>query len=125
MAVSLFEKYGGFANISKLVMSFYDRVLESDVIGDYFENVDMRRLVDHQTKFIAQVMGGPASYSDDVLRRVHANLAIDHAAFSEMADLLRDTLVEFDLQSADISLVMDEIFARANAVITTEASQAP
>lgn len=100
-------------------------MLETDVIGDYFENVDMRRLIDHQTKFIAQVMGGPASYSDDVLRRVHANRAIDHAAFSEMANLLRDTLEEFDLQLSDISLVMDEIFARANAVITAEASQAP
>lgn len=61
MSQSMFERYGGFAKLSK-VMAFYDRVLDSDVIGDFFEGVDMRRLIDHQTKFISQVMGGPAAY---------------------------------------------------------------
>jgi len=65
MSVSLFDKYGGFANISKLVFAFYEKAIESDVIGPYFDDVEMRALIDHQTKFIASVMGGPASYSDE------------------------------------------------------------
>lgn len=118
MAVSLFEKYGGFANLSKIVMAFYDKAIESDVIGPYFDDIDMRRLVDHQTKFIASVMGGPAAYADDTLRRVHATLAIDRPAFDEMSRLLRQTLEAFDLEAADVDMVMNEIEARAPAIIT-------
>ena len=46
MARSLFEKYGGFKTVSKIVMDFYEMALDSDQIGDYFENIDMGRLID-------------------------------------------------------------------------------
>ena len=94
MTRSIFEKYGGFAQVSKVVMSFYDKVLDSEIIGPYFDNVDMRRLIDHQTKFIASVMGGPASFSNEALRQVHANLDIDKNSFDEMTRLLTETLTE-------------------------------
>lgn len=116
--MSLFDKYGGFAQISRIVSAFYEKAGDSDVVGPYFEEIDMRRLIDHQTKFIASVMGGPASYTDEALRRVHAPLDIDREAFEEMARLLQETLEEFDLQAADVDRVMNEIRARAAAVIS-------
>ena len=118
MSRSLFEKYGGFASISKVVFAFYEKAIESDVIGPYFEDSDMRALVVHQTKFISSVMGGPASYSDEALRRVHASLNIDRAAFEEMSRLLRETLVEFELDSEDIETVMHEIDSRTDIIVT-------
>ncbi len=116
--MSLFDKYGGFAKISKVVSAFYEKAIDSDVIGPYFDNIDLRRLIDHQTKFVASVMGGPASYSDEALRRVHAPLGIDRESFEEMARLLRQTLEEFDLQAADVDSVMNEFQARAEAVVS-------
>ncbi len=59
MALSLFEKYGGFASVSKIVSAFYNKAIDSDVIRPYFDNIDMRELIDHQTKFIAAM--SPAS----------------------------------------------------------------
>ncbi|MGB0625864.1 MAG: truncated hemoglobin [Alphaproteobacteria bacterium] len=118
MSRSLFEKYGGFASVSKVVFAFYEKAIESDVIGPYFEDSDMRALVDHQTKFISSVMGGPASYSDEALRRVHASLNIDRASFEEMSRLLRETLVEFELDSEDIETVMHEIDSRTDIIVT-------
>jgi len=118
MSPSLFEKYGGFASVSKVVFAFYDKAIDSDIIGPFFEDVDMRRLVDHQTKFIASVMGGPASYTDEALRKVHTGLEIDRDAFDEMSRLLRETLAEYGFQPADVDAVMDEIEARAPFVIT-------
>jgi truncated hemoglobin YjbI len=56
---TLFDKYGGFAMVSKIVMDFYDRVLESEIAGPFFDGIDMRRQIDHQTKFIAQILGAP------------------------------------------------------------------
>ena len=118
MATTLFEKYGGFASVSKVVMTFYDKALDSDVIGPYFDDIDMRRLIDHQTKFIASMMGGPASFSDDLLQRVHARFDIDRAAFEEMAKLLRETLFEYDVQPDDICAIMAQIDSRAHLVIS-------
>jgi len=118
MAVSLFQKYGGFGAISKLIMAFYDKAVESDVIGDYFEGVDMRRLVDHQTKFISALMGGPASYTDDALRQSHARLAIDKRAFEEMARLLELTLREAKLDPADVELVIDAVRSKEAVIVT-------
>ena len=57
---TMFERYGGFGNVSKIVMAFYDKVLDSDIAGPYFENSDVRSLIDHQTKFIPRSWAGPS-----------------------------------------------------------------
>lgn len=118
MAKSMFERYGGFANVSKIVMAFYDKVLDSDIIGGYFENIDMPALIEHQTKFIASVMGGPAAYSDEALHRLHAHLAISRPEFEEMAVLLEETLEDFELEQADINEIIGGVKSRARHVIT-------
>lgn len=117
MAASLFEKYGGFASVSKMVMHFYDKALDSDILGPYFENVDMKRQIDHQTKFIAYLMGGPASYTNEALRTVHAHLEIGDEAMTEMTALLEETLEDFDLAKADIATIITEVKARAPFVM--------
>lgn len=112
MAATLFERYGGFATVSRVVMAFYDKALDSDVIGPYFDGVDMRRLIDHQTKFVSSILGGPASYDNETLRQLHAHLDIDGAAFDEMIALFTETLEDFDFDPADIELVADEFESR-------------
>jgi len=64
MAQSIFLRYGGFASVSKVVSAFYDKAIESPLLSPYFENIDMPRLIDHQTKFFSSLMGGPASFSN-------------------------------------------------------------
>ena len=117
MSPTMFEKYGGFAKVSRIVSSFYDRALESPILAEYFEGVDMRRLIDHQTKFIASVMGGPASYTDEHLERVHAHLAITEPAFFEAMDLLRETLEDFDFKEEDIREVEKQMVKRKNHIV--------
>lgn len=85
MSATMFQRYGGFAKISQIVSSFYDKLLESPIVSPYFDGTNMKRLIDHQTKFIASVMGGPASYTNDALERAHAHLSIDQEAFNGMA----------------------------------------
>ena len=118
MSQSIFERYGGFAKVSRIVMSFYDKILDSPITSPYFANTNMKRLIDHQTKFIASMMGGPASYSNDHLERVHAHLGINDTAFAEMVELLEETLEEFDFEDQDISAVESEVMSRKNFVIT-------
>jgi hemoglobin len=114
---TMFERYGGFPFISRVVLRFYDRVLESARLAPFFANIDMQRLVEHQAKFISQVMGGPESYTDAMLRDAHAHLAIDAAAFVEMIVLLRLTLEEFQIDPADVRLIVADLDARREQIV--------
>jgi len=117
MAQSIYEKYGGFAGISRIVLNFYDKVLDSDEIGDYFDGVDMKRLVDHQTKFIAYLTGGPADYSESRLQQVHAHLQIGADDFEEMKKLLAESLREHNFSDADVATVLDAIEQRRATIV--------
>lgn len=124
MARSILDRYGGFPFLSRIVMAFYDRALDSDVLAPYFEDVDMRRLIDHQTKFIAFLMGGPASYTNEHLAQVHARLGIDRPAFDEMLATMRETLEDFEMDEADIGAIVHELRSRAPWVIASPGSPA-
>jgi len=117
MKSTIFQRYGGFANVSKVVMSFYDKVLDSSIASPYFANTDMKRLIDHQTKFIASLMGGPASYTDEQLERVHDHLGITDEAFMEIVDLLGETLEDYDFADHDIQHVENQMMNRKNFII--------
>lgn len=118
MAATLYQKYGGFAAISRIVLAFYDRALDSDQLGGYFEDVDMKRLVDHQTKFIASLLGGPASYSDDRLHQLHSHLGITNKDFDEMCVLLSEAIAEHGFTKEDQDTVMAEVEARRPFIVS-------
>ena len=66
--------------------AFYDKAIESPLLSPYFEKIDMPRLIDHQTKFMSSLMGGPASFSNEELERVHRHLDINEQEFQEMVN---------------------------------------
>jgi len=117
MAISMFQRLGGFAQVRKIVSELYDRIFDSD-LEHHFVGVDVRRLIDHQTKFIASVMGGPASFSDEHLQRAHKHLGITAREFGLLAELLRETLEDFDLSPVDIEFILREVALRQGAVVT-------
>lgn len=117
MSSSLFQKYGGFAKVSRVVLTFYDKVLDSEQIGDFFDEVDMSRLVDHQTKFISSLLGGPATYTDDRLKQLHAHIGISDPDFDEMARLLGEALDENGFKPGDRDAVIREIEARRSYIV--------
>ena len=114
---TLFEKYGGFSQVSRVVMSFYDTLLDSDEIGPYFDNTDMARMVDHQTKFVASLLGGPASYTDAQLRQLHSHLSIHDTHFDELKVILSQTLSDFDFDPSDIETVLGEFENRRSLIV--------
>ena len=124
MLPSMFQRYGGFAVVRRIVSAFYDRVLDSPILEPYFAGVAMDRLIDHQTKFIATLMGGPASFTDDALRRAHAHLGIGDLEMTTMADLLRDTLVDHAVASSDADQVHAAIMRYAPIICTRHGERA-
>ncbi len=122
MAQTLYEKYGGFKTISRVVMSFYEMALESDQIGDYFEDIDMPRLIDHQTKFVSSLIGGPASFSDDRIKAVHSHLNITHADFDEMAALFGEALEMHGVSDQDIQTALGAIENKRSIIVVRHAA---
>lgn len=117
MAKTLFEYYGGFATVRRVVSDLYDAILDSEALARYFEDVDMRSLIDHQTKFIAQLMGGPASYTDQALQRIHTPLHISSRDFDEMVALLKRALEDNDIEPADVAEVSSQIYRRKHIIV--------
>ena len=118
MSQTIFERYGGFSTVRKVVSTFYEYVLDDEIMAPYFKGIDMRRQIDHQSKFISAVMGGPASYSDDHLQRVHARLGIDHEAFVVMGSLLKEAMEDHDMADPDVAAVMREVVSREHLVVS-------
>lgn len=119
MEKALFEKYGGFSTVSKIVMRLYDKLLDDDDVGPFFDDVDLPRLIDHQTKFVASLMGGPASFTDTHIQRAHHKLEIEPLHFDRLKELIEETLEEFDLEPDDIETVLNAFEARRGLLIDT------
>ncbi|CAD0183166.1 Hemoglobin-like protein HbN [Ruegeria sp. THAF57] len=122
MSQTIYERYGGFKTISRIVMTFYEMALDSDQIGDHFEDIDMPRLIDHQTKFVSSLVGGPASFSDDRIEAVHRHLNISHADFDEMADLFGQALEMHGMQDAHIKIALNAIESKRAIIVTRNAA---
>ncbi len=120
MSQTIYEKYGGFKTISRIVMTFYEMALDSDEIGFHFEEIDMPRLIDHQTKFVSSLVGGPASFSDDRIEAVHRHLNISHAHFDEMAALFSEALSMHGMEDADIDAALSAIESKRAIIVVRD-----
>ncbi len=118
MRTTMFERYGGFSKVRGIVSDFYDKVLDSPSLAKYFTGIDMRRMIDHQTKFVSQMMGGPASYTNEQLARVHANLSIDARSYGEVVDLLTESLEDHGVEAADVAVIRDDVMSRKVHIVT-------
>ena len=114
---SIFDRIGGFKKVRKIVSDFYDRVLENEVLIPYFEDVDMPSLIDHQTKFYATVLGGPASYTDEQLGKIHKGMGITDHAFDVVCELVVETLEDHDLEEDDIQQVQSLLVAKKHLMV--------
>ena len=112
MGQTIFEKLGGFSAVSNVVMDFYEEVLDSDIVGDFFENTDMTKQIDHQTKFISSLLGGPASYTNEQLRKVHGHLRIQPEHLEEVLLLLDRALEKNGVNAQDRQFVANEMESR-------------
>ena len=117
MEQSLFEKYGGFSTIHQVVEGFYDGVLENDILAPYFDDTNMETLIDHQTRFFATAMGGPASFDDDHLASVHHDRGISEDAWDAVVTVLSETLSSFEIDPSDIQTILSAVGSKKAFIV--------
>ena len=115
---SLYDKYGGFSGVSKIVHAFYAKINESETLAPWFESVEMHRLIDHQTQFFSSILGGPVEYTGKQLESVHKRLAITNDAFVEVAGLLEEALEDCEVTEEDIETILGIVAATKNKIVS-------
>ena len=106
MNESIYDRLGGFAAISSVVHRFYELILADDSLARYFANTDMERLIDHQTKFLCGVTGGPKTYEGQDLKKAHQHMRVTEGAFASVGGHLVAALQEHDVDEADIQAIV-------------------
>jgi len=119
---NLYEKYGGFAVVSKLVHEFYDRLRRTPELDVYFGHIDMPRLINHQTRFMSQVLGGPANYSGRELGEAHARFRITVEHFDLVAEILEETLEDGGMEDDDVESIMDIVAGTREVIVERNAA---
>lgn len=104
--MALFDKYGGFATVSKLVSDLYDELIENQITAPYFDRADLKSLMDHQVKFLSQTLGGPEQYDGRAMSAAHTGLKISEAAFVEVAKTVQFVLEDNGVEDDDVSTIM-------------------
>ena len=116
--MNLFEKYGGTATVSRIVADFYREVLTRPHLKSYFDGVPLQKLIQHQVRFMSQVMGQmPSAYNGRAMDEAHQRLNILAADFAEVAEILESVLRKAGMEPADLSTVMAAVAGLQSAVV--------
>ena len=78
----------------------------------------MERLIDHQTRFFASAMGGPASFDDSHLENMHRGLGITEEAWDAVVGVLLNTLGSFNVEESDIQQIVGAVGSKKPFIVT-------
>lgn len=115
--MQLYDKYGGLAAISEIVHAFYDKVVASPSLDPYFGGVEMAALIEHQTRFLCKVLGGPDNVTGLAMGKAHQPHAITAEAFVEVTGLLKEVLEEAHVDPADVTLILGVVASVRSDVV--------
>ena len=122
MNQTLYDKYGGFPTISAIVSAFYEQIGEQESLERFFRGSDMAKLLDHQTKFLCKVLGGPDNYEGRSLKPAHLNLGIDQKSYMLVGSILQQTLENAGVEAADVATIMAIVISVKDEIITVRAA---
>ncbi|MGR8941545.1 MAG: globin domain-containing protein, partial [Gammaproteobacteria bacterium] len=101
MDIPLYDRIGGDKAMEVCTDVFYRKVLQDELIGHFFEDVDMERQRLKQKSFLAMAFGGPYKYTDIDLREGHKHLIDKYGLADEHFDricaIFRETVAELDI----------------------------
>ncbi|MBD8069814.1 group I truncated hemoglobin [Bacillus sp. PS06] len=110
MEQTLYEKLGGEEAIAKVVEYFYSElVLKDETVSHFFEHTDMKKQIQHQTKFISFALGGPKQYSGQSMAKAHEGMNIQPEHFDAIVKHLHDALAHFGVGEGDIDQALTKV----------------
>jgi len=108
---TLYERLGGHDGIRAVVDDFYDRLVDDEAIGPFFEGSDMELLRRTQTDFLCEAAGGPETYDAAPIREAHLHVPFTPEHIQRAVELLEESLDAFDVPEEDADKVVEAVAA--------------
>lgn len=116
--ISLYERIGGQEALKATVDRFYIKLVTDEIVGHYFSNIDLKKLIAHQCQFLSYVFGGPYKYDGRNMQDAHAHLKISENDFSIVANHLHKTLQELHVSSELIDEIMQIVATTHDDIVS-------
>lgn len=104
--IPLYDRVGGDKAMDLVVDVFYRKVLQDDLVGKFFDDIDIEAQRLKQKSFLAMAFGGPYRYDGKELRDAHRRLArelgMSDVHFDRVIELFRDSITELHLPDAEV-----------------------
>lgn len=108
---ALYDRLGGRDGIRAVVDEFYDRLVDDEELGQFFEDADVERLRETQTDFLCEASGGPETYDAAPVREAHLHVPFEPVHIQRAVDRLYESLAAFDVDEADADAVVEAVAA--------------
>jgi len=108
---TLYERLGGHEGIRAVVDDFYDRLLDDEELGAFFEDADMEKLRRTQTAFLCDAAGGPETYDAAPVREAHLHVPFTPDHIQRTIEHLHASLDAFDVPEDDAETVVRAVAA--------------
>jgi len=108
---TLYERLGGHDGIRAVVDDFYDRLVDDEAIGPFFQGSDMELLRRTQTDFLCEAAGGPETYDAAPIREAHLHVPFTPEHIQRAVELLEESLDAFDVPEEDADKVVEAVAA--------------
>jgi hemoglobin len=106
---SIFELLGGEKVINAVVESTFKKVCKDEIIMEYFQEINITFLMNHQKRLWAYITGGPTYYQGRDMRSTHHCLRLEDIHFDRMMEHYIETLHEFEVDPKLIEKMIERI----------------
>jgi truncated hemoglobin YjbI/predicted pyridoxine 5'-phosphate oxidase superfamily flavin-nucleotide-binding protein len=106
--IPLYDRIGGDQAMDIAVDLFHRKLLADDLVGRFFDDVDMAAQRLEHKSFLAMAFGGPYQYSGVDLRKLH-EMGLEARHFDRVSAILKETLEELKIGAPEIEDVMHVI----------------
>lgn len=108
---TLYERLGEREGIRAVVDDFYDRLIEDEFLGPFFDGANMDKLRRTQTDFLCEAAGGPETYDAEPVREAHLHISFEPVHIERAVTHLYETLDAYDVPDKDAEKVVQAVAA--------------
>lgn len=121
MNIPLYDRIGGDKAMEVCTDVFYRKVLKDELVGHFFEDVDMEKQRLKQKSFLTMAFGGPYVYTNIDLRESHKPLiekyGLSDQHFNRVCEIFKETVTELNIPPDQIDEMMAILESTRDAVL--------
>ncbi|MBZ5541937.1 MAG: group 1 truncated hemoglobin [Acidobacteriia bacterium] len=115
---SLYAQMGGRTRITAAAERFYEKIMADGDLKTFFAGTNTTWMKMRLSRYLTQVLGGPAQYRGLSMKAAHAHLHIERRHFQQAEKLLAAALDEVGVPPNVVASVMQKVMELEPDVVT-------